>query len=166
MTHRLLTTALAALCLPALAACGDAQDGRGDTAAAAAAPATPVSAPAPVRLDGHELALQLGNGFRAALDRLAVLQQPREGATDLGQDLPTGLLRDVRCSAASGGYRCRVRWETLRGTPQRTDYAVRVLKGGCFAAGATPRMRPQYDPTIATYTEHPLNAVASLRKGC
>jgi hypothetical protein len=73
----------------------------------------------------------------------------------------------VRCTpAGAGAARCRVRWETLRGTAQTTDYAVRALRGGCFAAAATPRLPQHYDPTIATYAEHPLNAITSLRTGC
>jgi hypothetical protein len=163
MTHRLLATALSALVLAGLAACGDARDAA-MPARAAAAPATPVSASA--ALDRHAVALQLGNGFRTALDRLAVLDQPRDGASDLGQDLPSGLLRDVRCTPGVPALRCRVRWETLRGTPQTTRYRVRVLAGGCLAAAATPRLKPHYDPTIATYSEHPLNAITSVRKGC
>jgi hypothetical protein len=164
MTHRLLATALAVLALPALAACGAAGDAAAPGHAAPVLPAVPVSAPA--ALDRHAIALQLGNGFRTALDRLAVLDQPRDGASDLGQDLPSGLLRDVRCTPGVPAMRCRVRWETLRGTPQTTHYRVRVLPGGCFAAAATPRLAPHYDPTIATYSEHPLNAITSVRKGC
>jgi hypothetical protein len=172
--HRLLATVLAAVALPGLVACGDTGHipaGRGGVGAA-----TPVNAAATPRyLARHALALQLGNGFRAGLDRLAVMDQPREGATDLGQELPSGLLRDVSCAsagarpaatAASWPWRCRVRWETLRGTPKTTNYAVRLLPTGCFAAGATPRLQPHLDPTIKTYAEHPLNAVASFRKGC
>jgi hypothetical protein len=173
MTHRLLAAALAALALPAVAACGVAGDAAAPRDAVTAASATPVSAPAAPALDRHALALQLGNGFRVALDRLAVLQQPRDGATDLGQALPAGLLRDVRCvatrpraAAHAPAYGCRVRWESLRGTPQTTEYAVRLMGDGCFAAAATPRLDPQYDPTIATYSEHPLNAITSVRKGC
>jgi hypothetical protein len=164
MIHRLLATALCALVLAGAAACGDARDAAVPARAAAVAPATPVSAPA--ALDRHAVALQLGNGFRTALDRLAVLDQPRDGASDLGQDLPSGLLRDVRCTPAGPAMRCRVRWETLRGAPQITRYRVRLLPGGCFAAAATPRLEPHYDPTIATYSEHPLNAITSVRKGC
>ena len=163
MTHRLLATVLTTLALPALAACGDARDATPPPRATAAS-ATPVSAP--TGLDRHAVALQLGNGFRTALDRLAVLDQPRDGASDLGQDLPSGLLRDVRCTPGVPALRCRVRWETLRGTPQTTRYRVRLLPGGCFAAAATRRLKPHYDPTIATYSEHPLNAITSVRKGC
>jgi hypothetical protein len=179
MTHRLLLTALAALALPALAACGSASHAATTTAPAATPAAAPVRAAAPRYLDRHALALQLGNGFRAALDRLAVMEQPPEGATDLGQALPAGLLRDVACGPAAARpdvparaagrpwpWRCRVRWETLRGTTKSTTYAVRLLPTGCFAAGARPQLPPHIDPTIKTYSEHPLNTIASLGKGC
>jgi hypothetical protein len=59
-----------------------------------------------------------------------------------------------------------VRWETLRGTTKSTTYAVRLLPTGCFAAGARPQLPPHIDPTIKTYSEHPLNTIASLGKGC
>ncbi|MDX6687172.1 MAG: hypothetical protein QOF86_3300 [Baekduia sp.] len=181
MTSRLLASMLAALALPALAACGQArQDHSGARAGAATVPgATPVAADARRYLDRHALALGLGNGFRAGLDRLAVLQQPPEGATDLGQDLPAGLLRDVRCApagpapaagstgtAAAWTWRCRVRWETVAGVPKTTSYAARSLPSGCFGAAASPRLRDVLDPTIKTYTQHPLDTIVSLRRGC
>jgi hypothetical protein len=170
MHHRraaLVTSALALAAPPALSACG------GDDAA----PTTPAKAPAPRTaryLDDHALALAVGNGFRARLDQLAVMQQPPEVATDLGQDLPAGLVRDVSCApdgarpadAKPWVWRCRVRWETVAGTAKTTNYAVRSLPTGCFAAGAQPRLPDVKDPTIASYSEHPLNAVASQRKGC
>jgi hypothetical protein len=171
----LVTTGAFALAAPvALAACG------GDHAAvpdpSAAASAAPAQRSATARyLDRHALALALGNGFRAGLDRLAVMQQPPEGAADLGQELPAGLVRDVRCDPSAprpaGGaqawaWRCRVRWETVAGTPKSTNYDVRSLPTGCFAAGAAPRLADVRDPTIASFSEHPLNAVASARKGC
>jgi hypothetical protein len=172
MPHRLLplvAVACAALAAAALSGCGanDAKTARAAT-----------SAPAPVArgyLDRHALALGVGNGFRAQLDQLAVMQQPPDGATDLGQDLPAGLLRDVRCAPAAGrparatkawAWTCRVRWETLAGATKTTNYAVRDFATGCFAAGATPRLPDVKDPTIASYSEHPLNAIASVRKGC
>ncbi|MCW3003276.1 MAG: hypothetical protein JWQ20_2574 [Conexibacter sp.] len=166
MINRLLAITLAATGLAALAGCGDGQ--------VVANSATRATAPAPIHLGRHELALGLGNGFRAALDRLAVLQQPRDGAADLGQDLPAGLLRDVRCATSAARpagaqpwpWRCDVRWETTRGTPKSTAYAVRLLATGCFAAGATPRLHTRFDPTINTYAEHPLNTITSVRKGC
>jgi hypothetical protein len=102
------------------------------------------------------------------------MEQPPDGAADLGQDLPAGLVRDVRCAPGAprpaGGapwaWRCRVRWETVAGTARTTTYDVRSLATGCFAAGATPRLADVRDPTIASYSEHPLNAVASAKKGC
>jgi len=173
MHHRpaaLVTTGALLLAAPlALAACGD--DGARPGAAAASAP--PAVA-APRYLDRHALALQVGNGFRARLDALAVMQQPPEGAADLGQDLPAGLVRDVGCAPAGArpaaarpwAWRCRVRWETVAGSPKTTNYAVRSLASGCFAAGAVPRLPAVRDPTIASFSEHPLNAVASVGKGC
>jgi hypothetical protein len=129
---------------------------------------TPAASPVPVArtLEQHELALQLGNGFRAGLARLAVMEQPRDGATDLGQDLPAGLLRDVRCAARSGRWTCRVRWETPAGRPRATRYAVTLLRNGCFGAAATPKLADHFDPTINTYAEHPLNTIISVGKGC
>jgi len=167
--HRRVPLLLGALAATALAACG-ADDGRAGPAAGAAAPAPRAAG----YLDRHALALGVGNSFRARLDQLAVLQQPPDGATDLGQDLPAGLLRDVACAPAAGQpaagrawpWRCRVRWETLRGTAKTTNYAVRSFATGCFAAGATPRLAPIKDPTIASFSEHPLNSLAGLGRGC
>lgn len=152
----------------ALAACGGADDARRPATARTAAPR------AARYLDRHALALALGNGFRAQLDQLAVMQQPREGATDLGQDLPAGLVRDVSCTpdgtrpagAAPWSWRCRVRWETVAGALKTTNYVVQSLPTGCFAAGARPRLADVKDPTIASYSEHPLNTVTSQRRGC
>lgn len=166
MPHRRLAVCL--LAAASLAACG------GGSAHGGAGAGTPRSAGPARYLDRHALALALGNGFRAGLDQLAVMEQPPEGATDLGQDLPAGLLRDVRCAPATprpAGARpwpwsCRVRWETLGGASKITNYTVRAFATGCFAAGATPRLADIRDPTIATFSEHPLNAVASVRKGC
>jgi hypothetical protein len=179
MDHRLPALSMGAFAVcasaAALSGCGD---GGGARAGATTAPATARSVAArPAYLDRHALALAVGNGFRARLDQLAVVQQPPEGATDLGQDLPAGLVRDVRCDAAAGTaappaggrpwtWSCRVRWETVAGAPKTTNYTVRSLATGCFAAGATPRLPDVRDPTIASYSEHPLNVVASQRKGC
>jgi hypothetical protein len=174
MTHRhpLILLVVAATVAGALAGCGGG-DGR---SGATTTPATAAGAPArAIRfLDRHALALQLGNGFRSGLDRLAVMDQPREGATDLGQDLPAGLLRDVRCTPATARpagarpwpWRCRVRWETVAGGPRTTRYAVRLLPTGCFAAGARPALPQRHDPTINTFAEHPLNTIISIRRGC
>ncbi|HWH93981.1 MAG TPA: hypothetical protein VNT03_08975, partial [Baekduia sp.] len=160
-----------------LAACGDDGGGAASAADRASTPAALTAARGSHYLGRHALALAVGNGFRARLDQLAVMQQPPEGATDLGQDLPTGLVRDVRCAPAGGAtapptgghpqmWRCRVRWETVAGALKTTNYSVRSLATGCFAAGATPRLPEVKDPTIASYSEHPLNTVISLRKGC
>jgi hypothetical protein len=116
----------------------------------------------------------LGNGFRAGLDRLAVMSQPPDDASDLGQSLPTGLLDRVSCAAAAPRpagrapwpWRCTVRWETARGRARRTGYAVRVTAAGCYSAGADPALPPHRDPTIQTYSEHPLNTLVSVRAGC
>jgi hypothetical protein len=172
MTHRLLALATGALAAAAMAGCGSAAHDAAPPAADANAGAA-VHGPARY-LDRHALALALGNGFRTRLDQLAVMQQPADGATDLGQSLPAGLVRDVRCAsdaarpagAAPWPWRCRVRWETVAGRTKTTNYTVRSFPTGCFAAGAVPRMAAVKDPTIASYSEHPLNAVASQRKGC
>jgi hypothetical protein len=102
------------------------------------------------------------------------MSQKGEDAMDLGQRLPTGLLRDVHCTSAaerpSGGgvwaWTCDVRWKTVEGHAEHTRYSVRLTPGGCYAAGAAPRRRPQYDATIRTYGEDPLNAFGSARPGC
>jgi len=133
------------------------------------------SAPTPVGgyLAAADLERQLGNSFRHGLYRLAVMSQKSEDAMDLGQRLPTGLLRDVHCTSGaarpSGGvwpWSCHVRWKTVEGHAQRTRYAVRMTRGECFAAGAAPRRQPRYDATIRTYGEDPLNALATTRRGC
>jgi hypothetical protein len=102
------------------------------------------------------------------------MTQRSEDAKDLGQPLPTGLLRSVHCSAGAprpaGGrswdWACQVAWRTVAGQSQETRYTVHLRPGLCFAAGATPQRRPRYDATIKTYSEDPLNALWSLREGC
>jgi hypothetical protein len=135
----------------ALAACG------GGTAARDAAHPPPVQ-----RLTNAELAVQLGNGFRHALYRLAVMSQPGDDATDLGQALPTGTVRDVRCASRS----CTVRWKTVQGHRAVTRYRIEADRRGCFYATAQPALPERYDATIATYSEHPLNTLQSARRGC
>ncbi len=154
--------AAAVLAAVALAGCG----GRN-------ASAPPVRHARPARyLSSLELRQDLGNGFRAGLERLAVLSQPPDDASDLGQPLPAGLLDRVTCAAAGTRtarfwpWHCTVRWLTAGGRAQRTDYAVRLLPTGCFAAGADPALPPHRDPTIQTYTEHPLNTLVSVTAGC
>jgi hypothetical protein len=108
------------------------------------------------------------------LYRLAVMSQKSDDAMDLGQRLPTGLLRDVHCAQSAqrptgGGvwaWSCDVRWKTVEGHAERTRYAVRLKPGECYAAGAAPRREPRYDATIRTYAEDPLNALGSPQRGC
>jgi hypothetical protein len=130
--------------------------------------------PAGAYLSGADLERQLGNAFRKGLYRLAVMQQRSEDAMDLGQPLPTGLVDQVSCAAngtrpASGrpwAWKCSIRWQTVQHRAQQTRYTVRLDPGDCFAAGASPPRRPQYDVTIRTYAEDPLNALWSVRAGC
>jgi hypothetical protein len=102
------------------------------------------------------------------------MSQRSEDAMDLGQALPTGLLRRVRCDAVgqqpSGGgtwaWTCTVAWRSVEGRSERTRYAVRLRPGECFAAGATPHRSVRYDSTIRTYSADPLDALGSVRPGC
>jgi hypothetical protein len=152
-------------CLLIAAGCGDS-----DRPAAAAR----VASSAPRFLAATDLEQELGNGFRSGLYRLAVMSQPRDAAPDLGQDLPTGTLQRVRCapaatrprSDAAWTWRCAVAWRTLAGRARHTRYVVRNLPTGCFSAGAHPALSAQRDATIESYSEHPLNTVVSVRKGC
>jgi hypothetical protein len=160
----------AALVLTAALACTAGCGGGSDGPAQAKSEA---STPSGGYLKGAELQRQLGNAFRKGLYRISVMTQRSEDAKDLGQPLPTGVLQSVRCAAAgaqpAGGAwtrSCRVVWQTVAGTPQTTRYDVRLRKGECFAAGATPQRRPRYDATIKTYSQDPLNALVSLRPGC
>jgi hypothetical protein len=129
---------------------------------------------APHFLSAAELQRGLGNGFRRALDQVAVMSQRGDDAVDLGQSLPTGLLDRVRCRPAAprptgaGAWRwgCDVRWQSAEGRPRRTRYDVRLRPNGCFRAGAKPRYHDRYDPTIRTFAEDPLNAIVSVRRGC
>jgi hypothetical protein len=102
------------------------------------------------------------------------MSQRTEDAMDLGQPLPTGLVRSVRCDSTTppptgGGawtWGCKVSWRSVEGHAQQTRYAVRLRRGQCFAAGATPARAARYDSTIRTYSEDPLNAFGSARPGC
>jgi hypothetical protein len=166
LTHLRALGAIALLLLaaPVLAGCGGGSHA-GRTS----------SAPQPSGgyLAAGDLERQLGNAFRHGLYRLAVMSQKSDDAMDLGQRLPTGLVRGVHCSssaaAPAGGawtWSCDVRWNSVEGRAQDTRYAVRLTRGDCFAAGAAPRREPRYDATIRTYAEDPLNALASARRGC
>jgi hypothetical protein len=118
------------------------------------------------------LRVDLGNSFSVGLYRLAVMSQPADGATDLGQSLPTGVLDGVSCGrpeTAGGGTEhadCTVRWRTQAGDPRSTDYRVRLYPDGCFDASARPSLPPHVDPTIEGYSEHPLNVLVGAEKGC
>ena len=116
------------------------------------------------RLAGAELERQLGNAFDAALYRLAVMSQPGEDATDLGQDLPTGIVTAVRC--APNDSACEVSWRTVSDERRTTRYSVRLLPGACFAAAARPALADHPDPTTGGYSENPLNALVSTEERC
>jgi hypothetical protein len=160
-----------ALFLVAAVACSAGCGGGGSGSAQSKSEA---ATPSGGYLEGAELQRQLGNAFRKGLYRISVMTQRTEDAKDLGQPLPTGVVQSVRCTAAgtqpAGGgmwpWTCSVAWRTVAGTPQTTRYDVRLRKGRCFAAGATPERRLRYDATIKTYSQDPLNALVSLRPGC
>jgi hypothetical protein len=121
-----------------------------------------------------ELAAQLGDGFRRRLYHLAVMSQPDDDAADLGQPLPTGTLRSVSCRpararpTAPGGWpwSCGVHWKSTDGRRELTRYSASLDARGCFFASARPQLPQRFDATIGTYSEHPLNALQSLRRGC
>src|ERR1700754_2623155 len=75
--------------LAAILAAGCGGSGHHPADAATASASTPRAVG---YLRGDERRRDLGNGFRAGLDKLAVMDQPVDEATDLGQELPTGLL--------------------------------------------------------------------------
>jgi hypothetical protein len=159
LSRRLVFVALA-VALIAAGCGGDTPSGRLTVAARGFLPAT-------------ELQRELGNGFRHALYRVAVMSQQEGDALDLGQPLPAGLVDAVRCAPvgarpalAEWRWKCAVRWETVSGRTQRTAYDVRLTPTGCFVAAATPALPTRYDATIRTYGEDPLNAVTSVRRGC
>lgn len=163
------------LLIPALAlgsgGCGS--DG-GDSSTGAGGGGDRAQVAAARYVSGFELRRQLSNAFDAGLYRLAVMSQPRDSATDLGQSLPTGLVRTVSCAPAApaaspGGTEiahCTVRWDTVSREPRTTRYLVRLFPTGCFAAGATPRLPQLRDNTIQTFSEHPLNALVSAGRQC
>ena len=113
-----------------------------------------------------DLPRALGNGFRAGLARLAVMQQRGDDATDLGQPITPGLLDRVRCAPHGGTWRCDVRWQTAAGEGRLTRYDLLVQPDGCFSAGASPARPSRYDPTIRAYAEDPLNAIVSADPRC
>jgi hypothetical protein len=179
-THRVIhgIVAVAALALVALTGAGCGSAGR--TTASLATSTSPVVAAvaaAPTTasfLPADDVDRKIANGFRVALDRLGVMTQPPDQGVDVGQPVPTGQLRDVRCFATAARPRsavpwrwgCRVRWAPLTGEVLTTRYAVRLQPGGCFTAGAQPA-RPQVrDSTAGTFSEDPLNTIVGVGKGC
>jgi hypothetical protein len=164
MRGAVLAAALAALAVGAAGCTGDEDS-------TAATPSTPPAAPAPGRLlTRAELANQLGNLFDRGLYRVAVMSQPGDDAPDLGQSLPTGTVRDVACRQAAAGngrrWSCVVRWESVDGRRYSTSYRITMSARGCFLASASPPLAQRYDATIGSYSEHPLNQLESLRRGC
>ena len=125
-------------------------------------------------LDGHTLEVHLGNQFRDGLYRLAVMSQRGERAPDVGQQLPTGKLSQVRCAPSSARpaagkpwpWRCFVRWRAVGGHRRETRYAVRLLPRACFDAAADPAYAPIFDATINADSEHPLNALGRAVGRC
>jgi hypothetical protein len=103
------------------------------------------------------------------------MSQPADGATDLGQSLPTGLLDRVSCAAPPAAAKgageieithCSVRWRSQGGDPHRTSYRIRMYGNSCFDASARPSLPPHIDPTIEGYSEHPLNVLVGAEEGC
>jgi hypothetical protein len=163
------------LLIPALAlGSGGCGSGGGETSSGAGDSGARAGAAAAHYASALDLRRRLANAFDAGLYRLAVMSQPRDSATDLGQSLPTGLLRTVSCGRAEAPEdseqtevaRCTVAWQTVSGKPRTTRYLVRLFPTGCFAAGATPRLPQHRDNTIQTYSEHPLNALVSAERQC
>ncbi|MCW3015554.1 MAG: hypothetical protein JWO02_2646 [Solirubrobacterales bacterium] len=160
----LLFLALAGAVAGGLGGCGSGASPANRTAVRpAAAPAGTLTRPVVSR--------ELGNGFRVALGRLAIMDQQSDEASDLVADLPTGTLRDVHCVDVARPtrlehWRCSVAWRTASGTPLTLRYAVRAERGACYVAAARPARPTRYDPTIRSYAEDPLNVLASARRGC
>lgn len=157
---RLTSLLLLACAAAVIGGCG----GASHRATPAAVAATPTGPP----LTRADAARELGNGFRAGLEHLAVMGQQSDDASALAQDLPAPTLRDVRCRDAAGRQRwtCTVSWRTVDGAPQSTRYAVRTLRARCYVARATPQRPTRYDATIRTFSEDPLNLLGSARHGC
>ena len=159
-----------ALVIAATAAMGVAGCG-GSTPTSDVAVARPTTAQF---LTQDQLERGLANAFRTGLRQLAVMQQPPEGAADLGQDLPEGLVSGDRCRAMGARpsgvtdwpWTCTVDWRTAAGSATSTRYRVRLRPNRCFAAAADPALEPVKDTTIHTYAAHPLGELYSLGKGC
>lgn len=155
------------LCL-FLAGCGSSSPSPTQAKRGRLAPPAPGNA-----LSAGQLRVQLANGFRVGLYRVAVMSQAGDEAADLGQQLPTASVRNVACRPARAGgaaarepWRCQVRWETVEGARRATSYAIRLTPNGCFRATAQPALTNIYDSTIRAYADHPLNEFTSSRSGC
>ena len=93
---------------------------------------------------------------------------------DLGQRLPTGLVREVRCASTAarpGGdgvwtWTCDVRWKNVEGHAQDTRYDVRLTRGTASRPGGAAPPAATTTSTIRTFSEDPLNALGSVRRGC
>ncbi len=107
----------------------------------------------------------LGNAFRRGLYRLAVMTQPGEDPTDLGQPLPTGLLDTVACAGAPP-RRCTVRWQAVDGRARRTGYRIRLTKKGCLYANAEPALPQIQDVLTKAPAEDPRNFLVAAVRGC
>jgi hypothetical protein len=143
--------AVALVAAAALAGCGSG--GAGDRVAR--------DVPAPAgSVPQSELRRQLANTFQDGLEALAIMNQPRDDAVALGQDVPAGTLTAVRCPSAQ---RCRVSWETVGGGRRAITYLVRAFEGGCFTASADPQLPNPLDATTGSPTANPLNTVVGSR---
>lgn len=165
MTHPLRTVLLLAtttLAPLALGACGSTSASPRPAAERAA-----VTTPAGPRLTRRAVSRELGNGFRLALSRLAIMDQQADDASTLAPDLPAGSVRDVRCAdAAPARWRCTVSWRSVGGAALGERYAVRTERGRCFVAVADPQRPTRYDATTRAYGEDPRNVLSSARRGC
>jgi hypothetical protein len=144
-----LKRAAALLAAAALAGCGS---GGADDRAARAVPVRTDAVPGP------ELRRQLANSFQDGLGALAVMNQPRDDAAALGQDVPAGTITRVRCQEPE---RCTVSWETVGGKRRTVTYRVRAFQGGCLTASADPPLEDPYDATIGARSANPLNALVA-----
>lgn len=158
MLHLRSLTPLLATALLAAGGCGG-----GSEASEESVVAQPASTTAREDLSPATLSRELGNSFSQGLYRLAVMSQRGDEATDLGQDLPTGIVVSVRCS---GGDRCEVHWRPRDAPPTTTAYDVDYPLPGCFEALADPPLPQRHDATIDTFSENPLNSLVSARPEC
>ena len=110
-----------------------------------------------------EVQRQVGTAFADGLDRLAVMNQPRDEAADLGQDVPKGLLSAVACPSPES---CTVRWRTVKGQSRSTAYRIRAFRGACLTAAADPSLPNTWDATLKTTAENPLNTLIGTGQGC